>query len=94
MTCQLTPYEVCLRICGSPERLAPIFGVGSTAPYRFANASKWRDAGDLLARYQRRFLVWAVDQGLDVPAAWMIFGADEAEVAALLGEPVAQVAAE
>lgn len=87
MSYNLTPLEVCERVIGPPERLAAICGKKPKAGYGWRRETKWRRAGDFSAPDMRALLAHAGAKGLPLTADHLIWGAPEAEIAALLGGP-------
>lgn len=72
---------------GKPEVLAEIVGSHEKAPFKWKNGSVWRDPGDLPStRHQRKLLTWARKHAVPLTAEHLVFGASEAEVAALLAQ--------
>lgn len=99
MSSHLTPYEVCERMIGGPDAIGAILEVHPKTPFSYRHASKGRDAGDLPStRHQRKLLTWARAHDLPLTPEHLIFGADAAEIEALMRAtdpaPAAQVAAE
>lgn len=96
MSKHLTPSAVVERIIGRPEVVGPAIGKTNKVGYLWRRASKGRDAGDIpSARDMRALLAVARDRGLPLMAQDLIYGADEADVAARLAQvntPAAPVA--
>jgi hypothetical protein len=77
--------EVCEALIGRPEVLGQIAGLGPKAAYGWRHGSAWRDAGDLhSARTMRLLLAHARDRGIPLTAEHLIWGAEAAEIEALL----------
>ncbi len=82
---QLTPMKVCEALVGRPETLSQIAGFGPKAAYGWRHGSAWRDAGDVgSARTMRLLLAHAAARGIPLTAEHLIWGADAAEIEALL----------
>lgn len=98
MSKHLPPLTVALRIFGDIERVARAAGLSAKAayPWRWANTN--HDAGDLRSlRHVRALHTAAHARGYDLPLDWLVYGAREDQVAALLrpvDPAVAKVAAE
>lgn len=94
MSKNLTPSEVVERIIGRPEVIGLAIGIGQKAPYHWRRASKGRAAGDITsASHMRRLLAYAAAHRLPLKPDHLIWGADEAEIIALLAAmPPAQPA--
>lgn len=85
MSKHLTPYEVCKRLIGPPSVLAGICAIDDKAPFHWARPSALRDPGDLPStRHQRSLLAHAAARGIPLTADMLIWGADAAEIDALL----------
>lgn len=90
MSSNLTPLEVCERLIGTVEDVARAAGLGAKAGYGWRRASEWREAGDVpSARVMRQLLSHARLHGIPLTPEHLIFGASEAELAALMPEKVA-----
>jgi hypothetical protein len=87
--------EVCLALIGRPEALSRIAGLGPKAAYGWRYGSKWRDEGDVgSARPMRALLAHARQHGIPLTAEHLIWGADAAEIEALLAAQAQPLAAE
>ena len=87
--------EVCLALIGRPEELSRIAGLGPKAAYGWRYGSKWRDDGDVgSARHMRALLAHARQHGIPLTAEHLIWGADAAEIEALLAAQAQPLAAE
>ena len=84
MSSHLTPLEVCIRLIGDYELVSAASGMKPKASYAWRNASAWRDAGDMSPRANRAILTYSRQHGLGLTADHLIFGAPEAEIAAIL----------
>ena len=92
MTNHLTPLEVCERLIGKPEVLAEICGLHVKSAFPWRRSSKWREAGDLPSvKIMQRLLTHSAAQGLGLTAEHLIWGASEAEVAAILAARTADL---
>lgn len=97
MTQRLTPYEICTRLIGPPERISETCGFGPKSAYAWRFGTSTRDAGDLpSARTMRRLLAHSTANGLGLTENHLIWGADAAEIDAILAArpDVPSVAAE
>lgn len=84
---ELTPLEVCERLIGPLQVIAEVIGYGPTAPYLWEKPAKNRDAGDLPSSIIMRALLAHSDaRRLGLTAEHLIWGADEAEIEAILAE--------
>jgi hypothetical protein len=80
---------------GRPEEFGPAIGLNRKTPYTWRKASDIRDAGDLPSmRTARQLLALAATRHLPLTAEHLIFGAPEAEIAALLARAAPLEAAE
>ena len=80
----LTPVDVVERFMGRPEDFGPAIGLNRKTAYTWRKSSDIRDAGDLPSmRTARQLLALAAERGLPLTAEHLIFGASEAEIAAL-----------
>jgi hypothetical protein len=87
MSNHLTPLEVCERLIGKPEAVAEASGLHKKSAFPWRYASKWREAGDLpSAKVMRQLLDHSATHRLGLTAHHLIWGADEAEVAAILAQ--------
>lgn len=96
MSSHLTPFEVTERLIGAPERIARICGLHAKSTFLWRRASKTREPGDLpSARAMRKLLAFSEARGLGLTPRHLIFGAPEAEIAAILAarQPANGVAA-
>ena len=85
MSSNLTPIQVCERLLGGPAALGSIAGLNDKAAFHWRHPTKWRDAGDLpSARIMRSLLAHAAARGIPLTADMLIWGADAAEIDALL----------
>lgn len=83
----LTPTEVCEQLIGAPQVLGPICGKGEKAAYLWRRASDGRAAGDLpSAIIMRALLAHSATHRLGLTAEHLIWGAEEAEIEAILAE--------
>lgn len=90
----LTPLQVCTRLLGAYPALARVVGYGEKAPYLWEKPASNREAGDLpSARIMRALLDHSDRHGLGLTAEHLIWGASEAEVAAILQARARGVAA-
>jgi len=84
MSSNLTPIQVAERLIGPPDLLGTITKMGPKAAYGWRRGSKFRDAGDLPSpRLMRALLAHAAARGIPLTADHLIWGASEAEIAAL-----------
>lgn len=87
MSNDLTPLEVCERLIGKPEEVAEASGLHRKSAFPWRRASKWRMAGDLpSAKVMRSLLTHSTAHRLGLRAEHLIWGADEAEIEAILAE--------
>lgn len=85
MSNHLTPLQVCERLVGPLPAIASICGQSQKAAYIWRRGSTLRDAGDIpSARHQRRLLAYGAARGIPLTAEHLIWGADAAEIEALL----------
>ena len=95
MSEHLTPTDVIHRLFGGPSGVQAIIGGHVKTTFKWKHGSKFRDAGDIpSARTMRTLLAVAKQRRIGLTAEHLIYGASEAEIAALM--PVqdrAQVAA-
>ena len=84
MSSHLTPLQVCERLIAPIAKLGEIAGSGNKSAYAWVNPSKWRDAGDMPPRANRKLLKYAKRKGIPLTPAHLIFGATRAEIDALL----------
>ena len=102
MTQHLTPFAVCERLIGKPQKIAAAIGMNEKSPFHWRHARTGRIAGDLpSATVMRALLDHSEAHALGLTATHLIRGASEAEVAAILaarsdlsGQPQAMQAAE
>ena len=81
----LTPTQVVEALIGPPETVGTICEINSKAPYQWRNGSGSRDPGDLPStRSMRRLLAHSSARGLGLTEKHLIWGADAAEIAAIL----------
>lgn len=81
-----TPLEVCEALIGKPDVIAAICGVNEKAPFGWRRAADRREGGDIpSAVHQRALLAHAVAHGIPLTADHLIWGATDAEIAALRG---------
>ena len=84
---ELTPLEVCERLIGPLQAIAEVIGYGPTAPYLWEKPAKNREAGDLPSSIiMRLLLAHSTAHRLGLTAEHLIWGADEAEIEAILAE--------
>ncbi len=86
-----TPLEVCQRLIekigdfGIIETIGTICGIHPKSPYQWRDAQGLRAAGDIpFASHMRRLLAHSAAHQLGLTAEHLIWGADEAEVEAIL----------
>lgn len=85
MSNNLTPLQVCERLIGPFPVITAILGYGDKAAYGWVRPSKRRCGGDLpSAGIMRALLTHSTAHGLGLTADHLIWGASEAEVAAIL----------
>lgn len=85
MVKNLTPLEVCERLIGPFPVISDVVGYSDKAPYLWRRAVDGRDAGDFPStRIQRQLLSHARAHGIPLTAEHLIWGAEEAEIEALL----------
>lgn len=90
-----TPVEVCEALIGKPDQLARICGINPKAPYGWRLPSKGRPAGDIpFAAHMRALLTFAAQNRIPLTADHLIWGAAEAEIAAILQARAADTAPE
>lgn len=94
MSEHLTPLEVAERLIAPRKELGGRIGYKAKAAYNWVNGSTWRDPGDMPPAANRRLLRLARAHGLGLTAEHLIFGADAAEIDAILAARSGQVAAE
>lgn len=93
MTSHLTPTDVVERLIGGFDIIASIVGRDEKSMFNWRRASGLREAGDIPGTpLMRKLLNHARENGIPLTAEHLIFGASEAEIAALTAQP--QVAAE
>lgn len=81
----LSPIEVCERLIGPPNVLGPICGLDRTATYLWRRASTGRDAGEIPSTsHMRALLAYSTARGLGLIGDHLIWGADAAEIDAIL----------
>ena len=81
---KLTPVEVVFRLIGPPEAVGRILEMHEKSPYWWRRPSNNRSAGDLPStQVQRALLSYAQEHGIPLTAEHLIWGATEAELAAL-----------
>lgn len=81
----LTPLEVCQRLIGRKEVIGGICAVHPKSPYLWARPAAGREAGDIpFASHMRRLLAHSAARGLGLTAEHLIWGADAAEIEAIL----------
>lgn len=95
MSANMTPLQVAAAVFGGMSFVAPAVGLDRTRASHWNRSQKTRPAGDFpslkIVRDIRRA---ALDQmGLDIPLDWLIYGAPEADVRALIAN-TSKVAAE
>lgn len=85
METKLTPNDVVRTIFGGPDNVAAIIGIGTPQIYRWASGGRDRDQGDLTSpRHMRTLLTYSRQHNLGLTADHLIFGADQAEIDAIL----------
>jgi hypothetical protein len=93
MTNHLTPVQVCERLIGAPEVISAVCGLNEKSVYPWRRPSSGRAAGDVpSALHMRAILAHARARGIPLTAEHLIWGAEAAEIEALLAQR--QVAAE
>lgn len=81
----LAPMEVCERLIGKPEAISAAAGMGQKTAYHWRHERFGRAAGDLPSTIvQRALLAHSDHHGLGLLPQHLIFGATEAEIAAIL----------
>lgn len=91
----LTPVEVCERLIGPLPELERIGGYKPKAGYGWLRSSKERAPGDFPSvRLMRTLLAHARQHGIPLTAEHLIWGADAAEIEALLAAQAQPLAAE
>ena len=80
MSNHLTPLQVCEALIGPLEKIGLAAGLTEKAPYRWRNASQYRDAGDIPLKSARKLLAYAAARGVPLKAEHMVFGAPKTEV--------------
>lgn len=89
----LTPLAVLERLIGPLDAIAKVAGLHEKSPFVWRRSSKEREAGDIPStKLMRLFLAHAAARGIPLTADHLIWGADAAEIDALLAP--SQVAAE
>ncbi len=90
MSSNLTPTEVSFRVFGGYKGVAAILGHSEKTPISWKNGTKWRDAGDIPSvRTIRTLLAAAAQRRIPLQPRHLIFGATEADIAALMPVQVA-----
>jgi hypothetical protein len=90
MSKHLTPLEVLEALVGPLEEIAVICGLHRKSAFPWRHPSAWRDPGDLPSpKLMRRLLAYAAARGIPLTAEHLIWGADAAEIDALLARKVA-----
>lgn len=81
----LTPMEVCERLIGPPGVIGAASGLSDKAAYQWRRASTGRDAGEIPSTsHMRALLAYSAARGLGLTPDHLIWGADAAEIAAIL----------
>lgn len=81
----LTPVEVCERLIGPPGAIGAACGLSEKATYLWRRASTGRDAGEIPSTsHMRALLAYSTARGLGLTSDHLIWGADEAEITAIL----------
>jgi hypothetical protein len=81
----VTPTEVVERLIGKPDVIGKIAGVDGKAPYQWRTARGLRAAGDIpYTSHMRALLAHSTAHDLGLTADHLIWGASEAEIAAIL----------
>ena len=84
MVNRLTPTEVVIALIGSAERVGEVAERDRTSLYKWRHSSRHRAPGDLPgAEVMRRLLDYARAHDIPLTAEHLIYGAAEAEIAAL-----------
>ncbi|WP_226783165.1 hypothetical protein [Oceaniglobus trochenteri] len=85
MTCHLTPLEVAQALFGHIEDVAEAAQYDRKSGYPWRHAAKGRAAGDFpSAIVMRRLLDYSNEHGLGLTADHLIYGAESAEIEAIL----------
>lgn len=88
MSKHLTPLAVLERLIGPPEVIAKAAGLHVKSAFPWRRPSSMREAGDLPSfRIARRLLAYAAARQIPLTAEHLIWGAPEAEIAALVSQP-------
>ncbi|MFN6055929.1 MAG: hypothetical protein ACK47C_07835 [Paracoccaceae bacterium] len=83
----ITPTDVVERLIGKPDKIGEVTGVDGKAPYQWRTARGLRAAGDIpYASHMRALLSHSAAHRLGLTAEHLIWGADEAEIEAILAE--------
>jgi hypothetical protein len=81
----LTPTDVVERLIGKPDVIGTIAGIDGKAAYQWRTARGFRAAGDIpYAAHMRALLAHSTAHSLGLTAEHLIWGAPEAEIAAIL----------
>ena len=96
MSSHLPPFVVVLELIGRPEEIGPICGLHRKTPYAWRFGSSAHDPDDVpSARYMRALLRHSDAHGLGLRPEHLIFGAEAAEIEAILAARASdQVAAQ
>lgn len=86
MANDLTPTDVCERLIGLPPKIAAVVGISEKSPYNWRRLSgRFRAKGDLpYPAHMRALLIHSAAHQLGLTAEHLIWGAPEAEIAAIL----------
>ena len=80
MSSHLTPLQVCERLIAPLSQLGLILGDNAKAAYAWQSQSKWRDAGDMPPRANRKALAHAKANGIPLKAEHLIKGASRDDI--------------
>lgn len=96
MDAKMTPVDVAAAAFGGLSKVAPAVGQHRTRGWHWKKGKGVsRPAGDFPSlKVVRDVRAAAAARGIDLPVAWLVYGAPEAEVSALLAAAQTQVAAE
>jgi hypothetical protein len=93
MSSNLSPVDVSFRLFGGYKGVAGVLGMSEKSPLAWKRPSKYREAGDFPnTSILRTLLAAARQRRIPLTADHLIYGASEAEIAALLTVPVAACA--
>jgi len=87
MSKHLTPTDVALRLFGGAKGVGLVIASHEKTPLAWKRGSQWREPGDIPStRIMRLLLASAKFRGIPLTAEHLIYGASEAEMAALSGQ--------